>query len=241
MRRFASATVAVIASVAAAACGGSSFSDLFEQDAFTASVDSGGVKTDSGGVSGADGGVSSNDSGGNPDTGAQVKDAGIDTGPTGATKCTVGSDGVESGCASDEACLSSDCTTGTCAKINASNTDYSPVCGCDTINYWNSAVAAGFIAGIKGTGACAAPASCTGASPNGTCGLLASADCAYERDNAGAVCGLQKTGVCWGMPSSCPSTKAGITPCTVSTANCVTLCDAIKQQTPFRAATCTVP
>jgi hypothetical protein len=238
MKRFAfSGLVCVLV-----ACGGANTTDLFSGD----STGGGGSSVDGStsaadGSGGGGGGTDSGGGGGGTDSGSGGKvDSGTtkDSGTTGT--CTVDKGGVAHGCATDEACASANCTTGVCQKVNPQANDFNPVCGCDTVNYWNGAVASAFLAGVKSSGSCgASAATCNGATPgNAKCGLVAAADCAFERpDLGGAACGAAiKNPTCWGMPQSCPKATQGVSQC--QGGGCKDLCSAIKDQTPFRV---TVP
>ncbi len=239
MRRFAFSGLVCAVLVA---CGGANTTDLFGGDSdgggggggldgsFTADGGGGGGNNEDDGGSGG----SSKDSGGGSkvDSGS-VKDAGT------GHPCTVDSGGTSNNCAADEVCVSANCATGICQKIVSGASDYSPVCGCDTVNYWNAATASSFVAAVKSAGACATPALCNGAAAgNAKCSALAAADCAFDKpDIGGTTCGaVLKNPACWGMPSTCPTKPAtGVNLC--SGGACMDLCSAIKNQTPYRLAT----
>lgn len=229
------------------ACGGANSTDLFSGGSNggggrsldgSSSADGsggGGGNQDSGG-----GGGSQDSGGGGPTDSGTTKDAGGGTGT-----CTVDKAGVASGCNNNPGyvCVSNNCMTGVCQKVTVGASDFNPVCGCDTVNYWNGATASDFVAAVKGSGVCASPALCNGA-PAGSakCSVVAAADCAFDRpDVAGTTCGATvRNPTCWGMPQNCPTAKLGVNQCLGG--NCESLCDAIKNQTPYRVATpaCTV-
>lgn len=240
MRRFAFSALVLGVLVA---CGGANSTDLFSGNGTA-----GGGGTNDGGTSTADGStpVNNNDDAGNAGTNDDAGNPGVDSGKPGkdagttGTKCTVDGGGTSNTCASDEVCLSANCSTGTCQKINVGANDYNPVCGCDSVNYWNAATASSFAAAVKSGGVCANPATCNGGPPgNPKCSALQAADCALEKPDVGSTtCGLaNKNPVCWGMPDTCPAKPtSGVSLC--SNGACADLCTSIKSQTPYRV---TVP
>ncbi len=236
MRRFAFSGLVCAVLVA---CGGAGSTDLFggDSDGGGGSSGDGSSAADGSGGGGNEddgggGGSNQDGSGGGKVDSGSVKDAGN------SRPCTVGSGGTSNTCAGDEVCVSPNCTTGSCQKIAVGASDYSPVCGCDTVNYWNAATASSFVAAVKSAGACASPALCNGApAGNAKCNALAAADCAFDRpDVGGTTCGATlKNPSCWGMPTTCPKPTTGVNVCTGGA--CTDLCSAIKNQTPYRLAT----
>ena len=236
MRRFASSSLVCVVLVA---CGGANTTDLFGGDSDGGSgggtVDGGSTADGSGGGGGGSdggggggGGTDGGGGGGKVDSGT-LKDGGSNT------PCTVDAGGVGHSCSSGEVCVSNNCMTGVCQKVIPQAMDFNPVCGCDAVNYWNASTAADFIAAVKSSGVCATPAQCNGApAGNAKCGVVAAADCAFERpDLGGNACGVSaKNPSCWGMPQNCPKVTQGVTQCVGG--GCIELCDAIKNQTPFR-------
>jgi hypothetical protein len=229
--------VAVVTFVIAA-CGGATVSDIDDPDTdggpASNTVDSGnnvdGSKTDSGTP------VDSGNTG--VDSSQPIVDSSTpDTGPQG-TACTVDGQGVSTDCPTGYACIAPNCATGTCTKVPATSGDYVPVCGCDTINYWNASTASQkFYAGIKGSGKCTNAMQCTGASPNAECGPIGTTTCEFVGTVAGGtVCVNPASGSCWGLPDTCATTTTGVEEC-VSAASCTTLCDAITNQTAYRPST----
>jgi hypothetical protein len=229
------------------ACGGANSTDLFSGDGTSSgsNTDGGGNNNTSdgstSGFTGDDGGSGNTTDSGNTNPGKDSGTSGKDSGVTGGT-CSVDKGGVASGCNTDEACISPNCTTGTCVKINPANTDYNPICGCDSVNYWNGAVATGFLAAVKGSGQCTNALSCNGAQPGNAKCPVGLGDCAFERpDIAGNACGATiKNPVCWGLPANCPKVTQGVDTC--NGGNCTDLCSAIRNQTPYRIPTpaCTI-
>jgi hypothetical protein len=123
------------------------------------------------------------------------------------------------------------------------------VCGCNGITYLNSCLA-------HADGASVDPTSTGGnACGKGTAVTCTQADdpaCTQEPDGsarAGGKCGMlgattdvnycaAPTGVCWVVPSVCPSQDVkGAASCT-DTSDCGSVCTAVTAQTPFRRGTC---
>jgi hypothetical protein len=253
MRRFAFAMlVSTGAMLAAVACGGSNDNGGLFDTSGSASDSGGGSTADArGNVNGNDagngnnngtdsgnGGNNGNDSG-NGGNGNDAGNNGMDSGQSTGTPCTVGSDGVSNDCNMGEACISPNCATGFCQKVVTGSSDFKPVCGCDKVSYWNIGLGADNIAGIKGSGACSSSgaAQCSGLSPLAKCSVAGiNASCGFPATNIGGnQCSPATNGVCWVLPSTCPtatSGAAGVTSCGPGN-TCVTLCDAISKQTSY--------
>jgi hypothetical protein len=259
MRRFAFLVLILSGGAfAAMACGGSNDGGLFDNGSGGAGADaSGGAGQDASGnttVNGSKDGGNNNNNGndaGNGNNGNDAgngnggKDAGSDSGSITGTPCNVDTGGTSNDCNFGEACIANTCvlgkaTTGVCVKVTQTN-QMKPVCGCDGVNYWNSSVASGFSAAIASFNTCSVPSLCKGGAGAATCPAFGQADCAFEAvDLGGAGCGMMKSPVCWGMPTTCPTNPdGGVTPCS-NQGNCNSLCDAIKNQTPYRNNGCKV-
>ena len=152
-----------------------------------------------------------------------------------AKACT----GTAGGCASTEYCDATDCGAGTCKPRPASSSDYSPVCGCDGVSYWNAAYAKSTGASVKsGVGEC-------GATVATTCG--SSKKCPHTTDKCNeahatfAECSGTPSGTCWSFPpeAACPviGGSKNFRACSGGlTGTCITECDAIKASKAYYGA-----
>jgi hypothetical protein len=111
-------------------------------------------------------------------------------------------------------------------------------CGCDGVEYWNSCLR-------RAAGVNAAP-NCLGLS---TSPCQSSAECPGADAGSGAVCakilGCNLPGICWVLPTSCPSDTIYTFPFTFQSCGapgtCVDFCAAIKSEEPMSPCTAIGP
>lgn len=223
MKTLTLALVGFNVAVLIAGCGGATDTRFFESNVDSAEAGAGGGTTDDGG-----GTTDASD----PDGGSGTSDGGS------GCRLTVPSD-----CKADEFCRVTACATsgGTCTKKPVLTTPpptATPICGCDGITYWDENVAASIGVNKKADGRCTTgEKTCNGQGkcPSGSfCNLEVS------------VCGVGggQDGLCWGLPSSCPSSSAaGVV--TARTCNggggvtCgTTYCQAVRSERSFSTAGC---
>lgn len=160
----------------------------------------GGNAGGAGAVGGSAGAAASGGSAGSGGAGGRGGAAGSGSGGAGGQPaCSWGGPA----CPSGEYCNAPGCGAGTCTAIPAETSSKNPVCGCDDVTYWNSAVAAHASMSTKSSGACAAPAKMCG----GIAGLACptGALCNYQL-NGSALCAVSdRAGTCWFLPAACPS------------------------------------
>lgn len=211
-----------------------------ENAAGTGSVDEaghGGSSTAGTKSTGADGGVPGGNEGGAPTSagaggsstpggGGEPTSGGGEpaVGEGGAGGAPIVSDVVCSSltqCKKGQYCLKADCAaeTGVCATPSGTG----PVCACNGVTYYDSALA--IMAGVDvaktgicsgaGAKACGPKAACT---KGETCGTV----------NAGRAssCAAATPSVCWKLPAKCPTEKASYNLCTSD--KCVGLCAAVQ-------------
>jgi hypothetical protein len=116
-------------------------------------------------------------------------------------------------------------STGTCAErpLDCDDGSESPVCGCDSVNYWNDCVRkqAGVSATLAGD-ECDAPAGCDAGSD---C-PVAEASCAQIYPSCPAPGRIG--GVCWMLPDTCPGeSKQSVVTCDAPIV-CDGICNAIR-------------
>ncbi len=166
-----------------------------------------------------DGGVTGQDGGGGGDAGGEGGGLGASCNPFAP-------------CATGFYCDSTACGAGSCRPTSPStNNQYSPVCGCDGITYFNPSVAVAYGVSIRSSNVCAKNDSATK-----VCGGLQMDPC-----GGSAKCGMvtistnctTPAGICWQLPPTCPATPA-IKFCGAS---CGSVCDAIAAQIPYYADT----
>jgi hypothetical protein len=152
----------------------------------------------------------------------------------GGTTCVFG---APSTCGPDGYCDAPGCGTGVCRQRAKTETGVrNPVCGCDSVTYWNPSVAASHGMAVSSSGPCATPKPCGGfAGTNCPSG----AQCNYRQADKNG-CGIaDASGTCWVIPASCPPVVIGSQsrPCNSNT--CTDECNLIKDGTPwFLDTTC---
>jgi hypothetical protein len=109
----------------------------------------------------------------------------------------------------------------------AVNRDFSPVCGCDGVSYWNADQAAAHGVEVCGTNECPR----AGAGP-GACGSNIGKACPIGQTcvvDSPMYCGASDTvGRCWLIPpdATCPPDKDRYRDC--ATSACINYCQAVK-------------
>jgi hypothetical protein len=152
-------------------------------------------------------------------------------------------DGCKPGitCPSGQYCELTGCgaTVGRCQPIVASTT-YAPVCGCDSVTYWNRAHAQKSGVVVKGEGRCK-DSDARGCVMGGSCGF-ADGRCVREIPDA-ATCATPPTmGICWRLPgdASCGAAPGPLVTSCAMPAMCITYCSAVRMNPVFYAM-CTTP
>lgn len=106
-------------------------------------------------------------------------------------------------------CDAPGCGAGTCEPVGpvANETpDEVPVCGCDGATYWNASVALSHGMAVQGSGECANSPICGGF---GGIQCDAGLSCNYGGKSI-QICNIADgTGVCWGLPATCPQIVIG--------------------------------
>lgn len=135
-------------------------------------------------------------------------------------------------------CKSTDCVTGVCTPRPAETSNAEvPVCGCDGITYWNDNVAAARGMSVKSSGACAAGVACGGPGPMKMC--AAGFACNMQVNGAGGCAMQSAPGVCWALPSKCPTVGIGPNTRACGAPACQGTCDLIRDEaTYYKDNTC---
>jgi hypothetical protein len=151
-------------------------------------------------------------------------DAG-DTPPEGGAPCAKNAD-CDAGYCYATGC--SGAATGTCGGKTVSSKN-NPVCGCDTVTYWNASLAAKKNVSVAFAGPCkTVPSGGIGITPC-TTSCANGGSCNNGVSGSGACAGA--SGACWGMPVTCPSETHAYLPCAGGA--CAGLCSSIKSGAPY--------
>lgn len=170
----------------------------------------------------ADSSVDASDDGGQPDAGPDASDDDAST----EKECTWG---APDACPLGTYCFAPGCGKGVCrARLPTLRNELDPVCGCDNITYYNSAIARAKGMAPQSRGVCQTPILCSPTSscpPDSNCNLqVAEAkDCRGNRSTQGA---------CWVAPRFCPSGNGPHAWRGCGAAACTSLCTLIRSETP---------
>lgn len=230
-----------------------------------AGTDSGGTTT--GGSAGMPGGAGSGTGAGNGGTppvggagmggmvgGAGTGGAGAGGAGTGGTG-KGGSGGGPGGCREDGDCKSTqyckkatcDAPSGECTprgpECRGMNAEFEPVCGCDSITYWNECAIANEGQNVAAKGECTGSdrPTCTRDGGGDSCPERSHVHCYRPMDACGNT--SPTMGVCWVLPAECPEDEPQTTRyCggTSGSARCIGLCEVIEAENTFErdAARC---
>lgn len=195
----------------------------------TSSGGTGGVTGGTGGATGGTGGVTGGTGGVTGGTGGSGGQTTTTTTVNPNMPCVWGDI-----CGGNFYCEAPGCGAGTC-KLKPPAAGLSPVpdpvCGCDGISYWAADVAASKGMSVESQGACAVPSPC---GP----GVLCGAGLRCNRNVADlASCDANATGLCYGVPLSCPLDGPKARGCI--SGQCELKCSLIQGENPwFEDPTC---